>query len=233
MRFYFNGCSHTYGDDLEEPEKVAWPVLVANHYNVEFLNDAMSGGTNDRIVQRTLKYINDYDKFYIAWTSISRFSHHCSDANSIVNFNANLVNAFYSGHERFDTYGTLYYKYWFDEIYAFKNWLHQIILLQAVFEKNNKNYTMLISDKPEFIMLRDLSDKQNLLSYKLYDMNDDQIEDEYNEIETLLSQINFDKFVDWKNWYLRKFRNDVKLGKTRHYLEEGHQKVADYILARE
>ena len=63
MKLYFNGCSHTFGDDLID-KSTAWPYIVSSMQNTECFNDSMSGGTNDRIVYNTLKNINKYDKFY-------------------------------------------------------------------------------------------------------------------------------------------------------------------------
>ena len=64
----------------------------------------------------------------------------------------------------------------------------------------------------------------------LYDINDEQVLEDYNEIQTLLNEIDFSRFVGWKNWYLRQYKKDVKLSKTKHYLTDGHKKVAEYII---
>ncbi len=61
MKLYFNGCSHTYGDDLTDFNK-AWPGLIAKQIGCNFVNDAVSGGTNDRIVYRTIKNAQNFDK---------------------------------------------------------------------------------------------------------------------------------------------------------------------------
>ena len=65
MRLYFNGCSHTFGDDLLYRNQ-AWPSLIAKKLQCDFVNDSVSGGTNDRIVYRTIKHANEFDRFYIA-----------------------------------------------------------------------------------------------------------------------------------------------------------------------
>ena len=52
MRLYFNGCSHTFGDDLTD-RNCAWPALISKKLNCEFVNDAASGGSNDRIMYKT------------------------------------------------------------------------------------------------------------------------------------------------------------------------------------
>jgi hypothetical protein len=46
MKFYFNGCSFTYGDELQNPSVDAWPVIVSRRFDKEFRNDAVQGGTN-------------------------------------------------------------------------------------------------------------------------------------------------------------------------------------------
>ena len=94
MRLYFNGCSHTYGDDLLD-RTTAWPSLIAKKYNCNFLNDSVSGGTNQRIIYRTIKHIDQFDKFYIAWTYTNRFTRWRGDNNFEVNFNSQLRNPLY------------------------------------------------------------------------------------------------------------------------------------------
>lgn len=90
MRFYFNGCSFTYGDELATPKKDSWPTLVASHLKTDFLNDSVSGGTNDRIIYKTLLNANDYDYFFIAWTTYTRFTEYNPIDNFEINFNPNL-----------------------------------------------------------------------------------------------------------------------------------------------
>jgi len=89
MKIYFNGCSFTYGDELSDPNKSSWPTLVANKLQADFLNDAVSGGTNQRTVYKTLCNKNQYDYFVIAWTSYSRFTEY----NPVDNFEINFTSA--------------------------------------------------------------------------------------------------------------------------------------------
>lgn len=60
---YVNGCSMAYGDelDVDKREQQAWPFLLQKSMNFEeVMNDAIPGGSNDRIVRRTLKYVSEY-----------------------------------------------------------------------------------------------------------------------------------------------------------------------------
>jgi hypothetical protein len=62
---YFNGCSFTRGDELTNPEKDSWPSVVSSELQCDFFNDAVSGGTNDRTVYKTLLNANNYDYFFM------------------------------------------------------------------------------------------------------------------------------------------------------------------------
>ena len=62
MTLYFNGCSHTWGDDLADPATQSWPAVLSQQLGCNFVNDSQSGGTNDRIKYRTVKNIES--EFY-------------------------------------------------------------------------------------------------------------------------------------------------------------------------
>jgi len=151
MKLYFNGCSFTYGDELKSPEKDSWPSLVASNLKSDFLNHAVSGGTNDRIIYKTLLNVKDYDYFFIAWTSYARFTEYNPVDNFEINFNPALkLNAslHYShdlkeNYPKYKNYGEMYYKHWYNELFEFKKWLQQIILLQSFFDQHEKQYLML------------------------------------------------------------------------------------------
>jgi hypothetical protein len=146
MKFYFNGCSFTYGDELNNPDDSAWPVLVSRYYDRDFLNDATSGGTNQRTVYRTILNIEQFDFFVIVWTDYSRFTLYNPVDNFEINFNSSLTldaSLHYSddlkkNYKKYKEYGSLYYKHWFNDLYEFKKWLQQILMLQALFDKKKQ-----------------------------------------------------------------------------------------------
>jgi len=232
MRLYFNGCSHTYGDDLID-RNLAWPALIANHYKCDFLNDSTSGGTNDRIMYRTLKHADQFDKFYIAWTYTSRFTRYRHDNNHDVNFNPQLTHSLYKNSVEFTEYGKLHYSYWHNELYTFKLWLQNIILLQRFFESIKKPYVMINSDN-------NLIDRwtvgwplfnNSVKSLVCFDiMDDQQLHNEHVEIQNLLNQINFTSYLGWNTWWLTKLTELYPVGPTKHLLEQGHQASAEYII---
>jgi len=233
MKLFFTGCSFTYGDDLENPHLESWPALISREKKLEFTNNAVSGGSNERIVYQIIKNINLYDKFYIAWSSIDRFTRYRQDNNFEINFNPALSNSLYQGQHEFDAYGKLHYVYWHNNLYAFKIWLHQIILVQSFLERKKKKYLML-NAFPNNIK-RWSSDWKNfnnsVKSLLCFDkMNDQQLREEHAEIQKTLLEINLDRFVEWSEWNISEFVESFEKGSTGHPLQFGHQKIADYII---
>jgi hypothetical protein len=233
MKLYFNGCSNTWGDDLKDPSRQSWPSLISNKLDCEFLNDSISGGTNDRIMYRTIKHIDQFDKFYIAWTYTARFTRYRSDNNHDVNFNPMLAHALYSKTPEFKDYAHFHYKFWHNELYAFKLWLQNIILLQRLFESFRKSYVMLNSvdnliDRWTTPWQNFNNSVQSLLCFDL--MSDQQLNDEHHEIQNLVDKIDFSKFIGWNTWHITNLCDQYPVGATGHLLEQGHEQVTEYIL---
>mgnify|MGYP003351991979 CR=1 FL=1 len=73
-----NGCSWTYGEGLENPNKEAWPALLANHFGLPIVNLAVQGCGNQSITRRTFEYV--YENlptgskpfFVISWSQDAR-----------------------------------------------------------------------------------------------------------------------------------------------------------------
>ena len=233
MRLYFNGCSHTRGDDLDAPERQSWPAILAKKTGCSFLNDAVSGNANDQIIYRTIKHANQFDKFYIAWTYIERFTRYRSDNNHVVNFNLHLSNTLYNKDPNFINYGKIHYSTWHNQLYSFKLWLQNIILLQRYLESLNKPYVMINADNNNTDRWTTSwtnfnSSVQSLLCFDC--MNDNQLYQEYQEVQQLLTQINFEHYIGWNNWWLTKDQEQFPTGATGHLLEQGHEHIAKYIL---
>ncbi|CAB4138043.1 hypothetical protein UFOVP328_236 [uncultured Caudovirales phage] len=232
MRLYFNGCSHTYGDDLDD-KNLAWPSVLSRQLGCEFFNDSVSGGTNDRIRYRTLKFADQFDKFYIAWTYTSRFTRYRADNNHDVNFNVQLKNSLYDKTPEYQHYGKLHYATWHNELYAFKLWLQDIILMQRFFESIKKPYVMINSVDnliDRWSVSCDLFNDsvKSLLCFDL--MDDEQLYNEHQEIQSLIKQIDLSKYVGWNSWWLIKLSKDYPVGNTGHLLSEGHGAAAQHII---
>ena len=242
IKLYFNGCSFTYGDGLDDPTNNSWPSLIAKHYNATYLNHAVCGGSNDRIIKGVVTNIKNYDKFYIGWSSYSRFVKYNPVDNFEILFTPELaLNAslHYSddlktNYKKYKDFGKMYYKHWYNELYEFKGFLHQVILLQCLFEVNNKDYTMInmLSHIQPWVSPSDIF-IENVKDLICFDaMSDDQIHNERKEINTLIDQIDLSKFVFW-DYNVQSFIKDKNLiisSDDKHPSVLGHKAIAKEVL---
>ena len=242
MKLYFNGCSFTYGDELKNPQQGAWPTLVSSQLKCNFLNDAVPGGTNDRTVYKTILNIDNYDYFFIAWTLYARFTEYNPIDNFEINFNPQLnldPSSHYSdylkkNYSKYKDYGQMYYTHWYNDLFEFKKWLQQIILLQSFFKQHNKSFLMLNTSNnnlPLWLQPQDkfINSTKTLLSFFDY-LNDDQLLEEHAQIQKLYSMIDTSTFIEWNNWSITDLSSTYKCGPGGHILEEGHQAVANKVI---
>ena len=242
MRLYFNGCSFTYGAELTNPEKFSWPTVVAKSINAVFVNDAVSGGSNDRIMYKTILNLHDFDFFFVAWTSYTRFTEYNPADNYEVNFLPDLAldpNVHFSddlkkNYAKYVNYGKSYYADWFNELYEFKKWLQQILLLQSLFKVNKKKYLMInTTDNNLDIWLQPwetfIDSVKDLLPFFNH-IDDNQLFVEYNQIRKLVSQIDQSTFINWGETTIKKIGDPYPKGPGDHFLEEGHQAVANFMM---
>lgn len=235
MKLYFNGCSTTYGDELPEDIRASacWAGQVAAHYNAEFLNDSTRGGSNQRTLSRTMLHLNKFDKFYIQWTYAERFTLH--DANNWfeANFQKKLTHDYFRNKDHFMKLGKLYYAYWSHSLFEFKKWLEQIILLQNLFKQHNKSYLMFScvpNDFEVYTCARSefISKFSKISDIKNFD--DEQIYEQYDQIQTLLGLIDFDTFIAPDKMYGIELIRGTDQGPGGHPMVEGHTRVANYII---
>lgn len=53
MNIYFDGDSHVYGSELEDPSTQSMAAHLSRLYNATYVNRALEGSSNDQILQRT------------------------------------------------------------------------------------------------------------------------------------------------------------------------------------
>ena len=74
MKIYFDGCSWTKGEELENQEEERFSKLICNELGAEETNLAIKGGSNDRIIRNLLveNNIEEYDLAVIQMTFPAR-----------------------------------------------------------------------------------------------------------------------------------------------------------------
>ena len=79
---FTNGCSFTYGDELDKPYSEAWPYILSKMLDQDIVNLGENNKDNERILQSTKEYHNiTHSKpgievprlWVIQWTTFRRF----------------------------------------------------------------------------------------------------------------------------------------------------------------
>ena len=229
MRIYACGCSFTHGDELEDRNK-AWTTQLAKLLDSTVDNHAASGGSNHRTVYHTIKNLTNYNYYFISWTDYSRYTFYKSDNNHETNFNINLSHGLYGKEKFYRSWGAELYHTWYNELFAFKLWLQQIIQLQHTLK--DKSYLM-INAMPNNLKLwtapreKFIDSVKNLITFDL--MTDEQIFDEYNEIQYYINLIDTSKFYRWNEFHIAELCDRFPCGPGGHILEQGHEHLANLI----
>ena len=82
MKILFNGCSITWGDELEDNRKSRFSKLVCDELDIDEKNLSMRGASNDYILRTTIDYCdkNTVDIAVIQFTVESRIEYFGDDA---------------------------------------------------------------------------------------------------------------------------------------------------------
>lgn len=233
MKIYVNGCSFVYGDELDDRANQSWPALLGQKFNATVVNDAMLGGSNARTVYRTIKHLDqDFDLYVIAWTFDHKFTFYKSDSNIEVNFNPKLNDLTYGSEDYYRIWGRTLYQTWYNRLYGFKLWLQQILQLQAMLYLHDRRYLMINAtdnnlsrwsvDQDQFI-----DSVKSLINFDI--MNDEQIFAEYEEIQYYINEIDQSTFYNWDTFTIRSLCKQFETGPRGHFLEAGHQHLANLI----
>ena len=224
------GCSHTYGDDLQDKSS-AWPYLLAKKLGMSCNNNAVPGGSNERILYESVKF-NTCELAVVAWTYKERFTRYDNLNNFQINFNPSLAHTEYSDLYYFNQYGKLHYAHWSNTLYEFKIWLQQIIVLQKYFESKSQRYLMLNAAQNNYNAFASswLEFNNNIKDLVCFDvMNDEELYQEHIEIQKYIDEINMKCYYSINNFHITDLHNVYPVGKTGHLLDEGHQHLANRL----
>lgn len=68
------GCSHTYGEDLNNPEKECWPDQLSNLLKIPLINNGQGGASNRYIQHSVFNFkFQKKDTVIILWTYPDRY----------------------------------------------------------------------------------------------------------------------------------------------------------------
>ena len=82
MKYYFDGCSNTWGAELAEPEVSRYSRLVSDHFGAEEYNISRRGGSDKRVFRNLLETdLTQYDFVVVQLTCKTRTEFWCDGSN--------------------------------------------------------------------------------------------------------------------------------------------------------
>lgn len=191
------GDSFTYGDELSNRDQ-AWPYLLGR----PVLNQGHPGSSNDRIfrvaVEETAR--TRFDLVIVAWAFPNRkevFQQRGANSGPrCINYNQTEELPWIQD----------YYRYSYDQDFAFRQWFVQILALQGYLKSQQQPYV--------FCNVTPLAqDYQKYMTYH----------------DHVLNQIDPNHYVGWPLSGMLEWAKNTPCGPRGHFLEQGHKQVAEKI----
>ena len=207
MKLLTVGDSFTYGEELAD-RNLAWPYLLANKINYDVDNLGKPGAGNAGILRNCISNVNNVDIVIVAWSHFARTE--VADKHGIFTVWPGNAGNLFAGKlaHRHDL--LKYINRHHDDLYLFSQQLINVILLQNYLKQNNKKYIMLDA----FTECYDPTsprEKMRLL------------------VPQLADQIDPTYYIGWPNETMMEWTYGVSKGPNGHFLEQGHEIVADKI----
>jgi len=203
MKLLTVGDSFTWGEELTD-KMSAWPYLLANKLGYEVTNLARPGSGNSRMVRNCIEQVNNYDMVIIAWSHFARWE--WADQTGIYDVWPGCSPLPHEAVAPWRKYLIDHVNWNHDDRYLYRQYLINIILLQTYLKANDKRYLMVDA------------------------FGNHQHEERTNPKNIdLIEQIDRDYFLGWPDQSLMEWTNGTKQGPGRHFLEDGHSKVAELI----
>lgn len=200
MKLLTVGDSFTYGEELSNRD-YAWPNLLASKLGYELTNLAEPARGNTFITRKVIKNCKNVDLVVVAWSHWARteFSDDIGTYDIWPGCNLQAHN-----HQPWRKKLIKYYSQYNNDDYLLNQFLINVILLQSYLESQNKKYIMMTTfgQLMPFISRLDLE---------------------------LFLQVKTTNYIDWPYQSMMEWTYGVEQGPGGHFLEDGHQIVADKI----
>jgi len=206
MKLVTVGDSFTYGEELADRTS-AWPQQLANRLNYELLNLGQPSASNDKILRKTLDYLtfDTADLVIVGWSNIGR-SEHADE------FGYYDVWPGYQGN-LFKQDGCTWRNDLVDYVSRYHNsdaihrkFIQQVILLQSYFKSRGIRYIMLNIVQNEYYKKRLFEGHQKYFE-----------------------QVDTEQFLGFNESGMMEWTYGCVQGSGGHFLEQGHQIVANRI----
>jgi hypothetical protein len=209
MKLLTVGDSFTYGEELAD-NRSAWPNLLANKCGYEVTNLGRPGESNTGILRNTMLNADNADIVIIAWSHYARME--MSDENGVFTIWPGNAGNLFNGSLSYRHDLLKHINHHHDDFYMFQQLLINIILLQNYLKSIDKKYLMLDS-----------------FNEWDYDKNKSCLSKLIQRIPHVVEKVDTRYYMGWPNETMMQWTYECPKGPRGHFLEQGHEKVADKI----
>jgi len=199
MRLLTVGDSFTYGEELSDLA-AAWPNLIAEIMGYELTNLAEPGIGNTRMIRHCVEQLDNYDVAIIAWSHYARTEF--ADEWGVFDIWPGSRGLSFTDKISYRKELIDYTTKYHSDEYLYTQHLISIILLQTFLKANNKKYIML-----------DAFGNTTARSLNL----------------TMHNKVDSTNYIGWPRKSMMEWTYRCPKGPRGHFLELGHQRVADKI----
>lgn len=202
------GDSFTFGEELAD-QQLAWPFVLAKKAECGVVNLGLPGNSNPTMCRQLIEYFSHkhYERpslVIVAWSSPGRMEF--SDAAGNFNLWPGYSGTLFRQHEPWRVELLEYINRHHNDEWLFELFLHQIIFVQNFLQNQKIPYLMLNTVGNEY--------------YKSLYIS------KFGHYQHLMDHT---RFLGWPTQGMAEWTHGCTKGLMGHFLEEGHQRVADKI----
>jgi lysophospholipase L1-like esterase len=207
MRLLTVGDSFTYGEELSNVIN-AWPNLLATKLGYTVTNLGKPGASNNKILRDTIENAGQHDLIVIAWSHFARIE--VADEHGVFTMWPGNAGNLFKGELSYRHDLLKYINQHHDDLYLFSQSLINVILLQTYLKSIDKKYIMLDSFNECY--------NKELPRNRLKEA-----------VPTLIEKVDPTYYLGWPNETMMEWTYGCPQGPGGHFLEQGHEIVADKI----
>lgn len=199
------GCSFTFGDELSDRTKQAWPYLLADKLSTTVNNQGKGYASNDYMFRVAVEETSQqtYDTVIVQWSEPSRIE----VWNNILRIPSTISAHGGTTYLNNFPWKNDFYKYNYDDLFRHRTWFCHVLSLQEYFKSINQPYVFF-----------------NILGLRV-----PQYEKFYPELQHLWNKLDTKNYPGWPHSGFSEWQGNCPIGPGGHPLELGHQRVADKL----
>lgn len=222
MKLLVAGDSFTYGHNLKDRHLNSWPNVLIKRLGYQLIDRSKPGVSNQYIINEVIETIQNesVENVIVGFTDIARYELYQHNNKIQVVPTRNV-----SQNDAVNEYNQLYLKNFYNELYLLKNFINQIVMLEALLKGRNINYVFfnafgnrkLLIENYNKINLKHL-DSKTFIGWPYDDMNS--LTENFNRLPC--GHPDIDAHIFWAD-ILYDFLNDKEQFKSKFEKLTGRQ----------